>query len=168
MNNITFSPTKICTHASWDKFRNFYFALRENDSQWLTFENQISETINYLSRGNFRKQRNLNKCLPVRQNETYLIKNILTARRIIFSQIFFCQGQLHEVETFLGYEEEKCVKYNNVYRMYNIAFRKYCNTLAVRPAEFCKTGNGLLLEEEKWLEKYCLTNELIYGFPILP
>ena len=168
MNTLSLSLTKFSAHQSWDKYMHLYFALRKNEISWLKFENQICDTINYLCQGNFRKHRNLNKCLPVRQNELYLIENILIARRIIFSQIFFCQGQLHEVETFLGYEEEKSFKYHNPYRIYNIAFRKYCNTLAIRPAEFCKTGDGLLAEEEEWLVKYCVANELTYGFPILP
>ncbi len=160
--------TLLSTHRSWDKYRHLYVALRKNETGWAAFENQTDEAIDYLCQGNFRKHRNLNKCLPVRQNERYLIENILIARRIIFSQIFFCQGQLHDVETFLGYEEEKGLRYQNPYRIYNITFRKYCNTLAIRPAEYCRSGEGLLPEEEEWLIKYCATHHLTYGFPILP
>src|SRR5258708_4157776 len=114
MNNLSFFPTKFCVHLSWSRYSDSYFALRKNKTKWQTFENRVSETINYLCQGNFSKHRTLNKCLPVRQNESYLIENILTARRIIFSQIFFCHGQLHEVETFLGYQEEKSHKYPNL------------------------------------------------------
>lgn len=162
------SSIKIPEHKSWDNYKGLYLDLRGDTVKRSKTEEQICKAIDYLCQGNFNANMTLNKCLPVCQNAIYLIENILIARRIIFSQIIFCKGQLHEVETFLGYEEEQGIKYENPYRIYNIAFRKYCNTLAIRPTEFCRTGKGLLIEEEEWLIEYCNVNRLSYGFPVLP
>lgn len=166
--NIEHISIKIPEHKSWNNYKDLYLELRKDTVKWSEIEKEICRTVNYLCCGNFNTNKTLNKCLPTCRRGRFLIKNILAARRIIFFQIIYCKGRLHEVETFLGYEEEKDIEYENPYRIYDIGFRKYCNTLAIKPTEFSLTGEGLLIEEEKWLFEYCKLNELFYGFPILP
>ena len=160
--------SEIPRHKSWGEYKDLYLKLKREQIKWLKIEDEICKHVEYLCHGNFHKQMTLNRCLPVTNKGRYLIKNILTSRRIIFFQIVFCQGRLHEVETFLGYEEEENISYENPYFLYHSAFRKYCCQLAIKPTAFRETGEGLLLEEKEWLIKKCFLHDLLYGFPILP
>ena len=156
-------------HNVWKKYQLVYFHLRFDDpTEWGRFEREIEAEVDRLSIANFDRDNTLRKMLPIRKvNTKEQVKNVLIARRMIFSQLFFCQGQWHEVETFLGYEEKPDKTYPDLYAIYDSGFRNYCNTLGFEPKKLAETGEGLLVEETRWLQRYCRENNLTYGFPIV-
>jgi len=161
------SLTSFPSHASWDKYKQAYFAIRFSDHHdWQRVENEINEEVQLLLQADFAAGGTLARRLPIVKSGEVQIVNILAARRVIFSQIFLCGGRWHEVETFLGYEEEPDMNYDNPFRIHSGAFRTYCNALGIKPDEFKNAGEGLLAEEVRWLRKFCKESKLKYGFPI--
>ena len=156
-------------HNIWKKYQPVYSHLRFDDpAEWERFEREIEAEVDRLSMANFDRDNTLRKKLPIRKaNTREQVKNVLIARRVVFSQLFFCKGQWHEVETFLGYEEKSDQTYADPYAIYDSGFRNYCNTLGFEPKKLAENGEGLLVEEARWLQRYCDENNLTYGFPIV-
>jgi hypothetical protein len=157
--------SNLPNHQSWAKYREAYLSLRYSEA-WPDTEKDIESEVERLSNAEFSRQSTLNRVLPNLRGGEIQIRNILLARRVILAELFRVHGRWHHVEEFLGYEQQD-ERYDNPYKIHDGAFRTYCNLLGFRPDELRSSGQGLLIEEKRWLEKFCKSNNLSYGFPVV-